>query len=265
MKKLLMPLFLASAIALSTRAAAASSAPPLLTQFAPPSHTNYLLSDRVVASAQAVPVNESQMSVPISAPVKEVLVKEGDLVTAGQVLITLYSPDLELSVKSAQLELKAAELDLDYWMPRFDRPPERREQARAEVEQARTKLATAEARLLQTSLTAPFDATIAEIQVHAGELAQSGQVVIRLGDLAHMQIQTTDLSERDVPHVQVGQRVRIYVEALHATATGKVIRVSPISDTVGGDVVFPVTIDLDEQPDGLLWGMTAEVEINTAQ
>jgi hypothetical protein len=28
-------------------------------------------------------------------------------------------------------------------------------------------------------------------------------------------------------------------------------------------VVYPVTIELDEQPAGLLWGMTAEVEIQT--
>jgi hypothetical protein len=30
---------------------------------------------------------------------------------------------------------------------------------------------------------------------------------------------------------------------------------------VGGDIVFKVTIALDEQPKGLLWGMTAEVTI----
>jgi hypothetical protein len=28
-------------------------------------------------------------------------------------------------------------------------------------------------------------------------------------------------------------------------------------------VVYPVTIELDEQPEGLLWGMSAEVEIET--
>jgi hypothetical protein len=32
---------------------------------------------------------------------------------------------------------------------------------------------------------------------------------------------------------------------------------------VGGDVVFKVTIDLDNQPQGLLWGMSADVKIDT--
>jgi HlyD family secretion protein len=94
-------------------------------------------------------------------------------------------------------------------------------------------------------------------------MAQTGQVVITLADLANMRIETTDLSERDVPSVQMGQTANVYIEALDITVTGRVTKISPISETVGGDVVYPVTIELDEQPEGLLWGMSAEVEIQT--
>ena len=52
------------------------------------------------------------------------------------------------------------------------------------------------------------------------------------------------------------------IAALDVTVKGKVIRISPIAKTIGGDVVFPVTIQLDKQPAGLLWGMTAEVGIS---
>ena len=52
---------------------------------------------------------------------------------------------------------------------------------------------------------------------------------------------------------------------LNKDLNGKVIRISPIANTVGGDVVFKVTIDLDEQPQGLLWGMTAEVQIQSGE
>jgi HlyD family secretion protein len=41
--------------------------------------------------------------------------------------------------------------------------------------------------------------------------------------------------------------------------------ISRISSTVGGDVVFKVTINLDEQPQGLLWGMSADVKIETGK
>jgi len=125
------------------------------------------------------------------------------------------------------------------------------------------KLETAKANFTQTALIAPFDAVVVDVQIQAGQFAQAGQVVIILGDLAHMQIKTTDLSERDVPAVQIGQTANIYVESLDVTVTGKVMAISPISETVGGDVVYPVTLELHEQPKGLLWGMSAEVEIQT--
>jgi HlyD family secretion protein len=112
-------------------------------------------------------------------------------------------------------------------------------------------------------LLAPFDGTVVDVQVIPGESVQSGQTVLVLADLQHLQIETTDLSERDITRVKIGQTVNVYIQALDVTVMGKVIRISPISETVGGDIVFPVTIELDEQPNGLLWGMTAEVEIQT--
>lgn len=226
-------------------------------------NTGLIVSDGVVASAKVMPARRTQMSFAVSGPVKEVLVTEGDVVLAGQTLLILYSPELELSITRAETDVKAKELEYVYWVPRLDRPPERREQARAEVEQEKARLEIAKAMFAQSFLVAPFDATVVDIKVQAGELAQAGQVVITLGDLADMQIDTTDLSERDVINVQVGQNVNVHLEALNKDLTGKVIRVSPISDTVGGDVVYAVTIELDEQLENLLWGMSAEVEIQT--
>jgi hypothetical protein len=40
-----------------------------------------------------------------------------------------------------------------------------------------------------------------------------------------------------------------------------VVDIAPRADILGGDVVYGVTIALDEQPPGLRWGMSVEVEI----
>jgi len=266
MKKIIWTTILALALTVTLAACGSpTSTPSLVATDTPAASTAGLIpTGGVIASAEVVPAHDSQMSFAISAPIKDVLVKEGDVVTAGQILMTVYSPDLELSVKAADLEAKAAEFEYQYWIPaRLDRPPERRQQAEAELEQAKTKLETAKASFAQTSLSAPFNAIVIEVKIQAGELAQAGQVVITLGDITHMQIKTTDLSERDVPAVKIGQSANIYVKALDAHFTGKVLRISPISETVGGDVVYPVTIEIDQQVPGLLWGMSAEVEIQT--
>ncbi len=255
-----------SALALILAACGSPSAPAATPPTAAPTvdsdQSGFLLSDGVVASAEAQPARETQMSFTISAPVQQVLVKEGDVVKVGQALITLYTPDLEGEVTRAELAAKAGELEYQYWLPhRFDRPPERQWQAEAEWNQQKMALEVARASFAQSTIYAPFDATVVDVNIQFGELAQTGHVVITLADLAYIKIETTDLSERDVPAVQVGQTANVYIEALDITVAGKVSKVSPMSETVGGDVVYPVTIELDEQPDGLLWGMSAEVEI----
>ncbi len=263
MKKIFWTTFLALTLTLAACSSAATSTPPPVAPATTSPVTGLILSGGVVASAKAMPAQETHISFTISAPIKEVLVQEGDVVVAGQTLVNLYSPDLELSVTAAELAVQSAELEYLYWVPRYDRPPERRDQAKAELDGTKAKFETAKALFAQTSLVAPFDATVVDVKVQPGEYAQAGQVVIVLGDVAHMQIKTTDLSERDVIAVQIGQSVNVYIEALDVTVTGKVVKISPVSETVGGDVVYPVTIELDEQPAGLLWGMSAEVEIQT--
>jgi hypothetical protein len=39
------------------------------------------------------------------------------------------------------------------------------------------------------------------------------------------------------------------------------VNVSPTADTLGGDIVYEVTIAFDEQPEGVLGGMSADVTI----
>ncbi|MEW6239766.1 MAG: efflux RND transporter periplasmic adaptor subunit, partial [Chloroflexota bacterium] len=219
---------------------------------------------KVVASAVIVPAQSAQAAFVLPGAVKEILVKEGDQVTAGQALAALDSPALQGALDAAEAALRAAEFDYEYWIPpRFNRPPERRELAKAELVKAQLAFATAQAEFAQTILTAPFDATVVEVRVQAGEYVQPGQVVVTLGGLSQLQIETTDLSERDVHRVKIGQPAAIFVDALDAEYSGKVTAVTPKASTVGGDVVYKVTLALDEQVEGLLWGMSAEVEIAT--
>jgi RND family efflux transporter MFP subunit len=273
---LTMGMMLTITIAL-TACGALPSAPPVsnASPTAPQTNTLPPSVDTVVASAVAVPKQQAQMSFVISAPVKEILVKKDDVVKAGQPLMVLSTLDLELAVEEAEWAVHSAQSLFDRakdpYKKVFDGGKivyaagyvEKRHEMEARLQAAQAALDSAKYAFTQGTLLAPFDGTIVEINIVTGEIAQPGKVVITEGDLARMQIETTDLSERDVPTVQIGQTAKVYLEALDTTVTGKVIQISPISETIGGDVVYPVTIELDEQPAGLLWGMSAEVEIQT--
>jgi multidrug resistance efflux pump len=129
--------------------------------------------------------------------------------------------------------------------------------------QAQSALDSAQAALAQATLVAPYDGTIVSINVVPGELVRSGQVVAVIGDLTHMQVETTDLSERAIAAVRIGQAASIRLKAFTQDLSGKVIMIAPLGVESKGDIVYKVTIDLDKQPDGLMWGMTGDVDINT--
>jgi len=235
----------------------------------------------VTASAVVVPAQVSEMSLLISGIARAIPVKEGDAVKAGQTLIVLDTPTLEFAVTEAQAGLRGAQAQAEIqsneiikkyliiYKPtsialkklRLGVPHEVIEMADARVQRAQASVEIAQANLAQGTLVAPRASVVASLNVMPGEYVQSDQAVITLATLNDLQIETTDLSERDIANVHMGDPANIFVEALNKNFSGKVIGISPMAETVGGDVIFKVTIAPDVQPEGLLWGMTAEVEI----
>jgi multidrug efflux pump subunit AcrA (membrane-fusion protein) len=101
--------------------------------------------------------------------------------------------------------------------------------------------------------------------VSTGDYVSPGQVILVISDVNHVHVETTDLSERDVPKVKLGQVAMVSIKALNQAVSGKVSAISPIADTLGGDVVYKVTILLDTLPSNLRSGMSVDVQFNTSQ
>lgn len=237
--------------------------------------------ETVTASAVVVPVQASELGFVISGMARDIPVQEGDQVEAGQTLMTLDTPELEFAVAEAQAGLRAARAqaeirrneirkkfvivyrrnDILVQKLRLGVPREEIEVAEGKVRRAQAALEIAQAKLAQGTLSAPFDGVVTSLHIIPGEFVESDRAVITLAALNSLQVETTDLSERDIPNVHVGDAASIVVEALNETISGTVIAISPRAESVGGDVVFRVTIAPHVQPAGLLWGMTAEVQI----
>jgi HlyD family secretion protein len=165
--------------------------------------------------------------------------------------------DAAIHTAEAQRDVARAQLALLYVGPASEAI------AAAEAAVAQAEAAVQATRVMrdQALLHAPFDGEIVALDVAPGETVIPGQEVLVLAELHRLRVETTDLSERDVVQVSMGQQAAIYVEALDVEIAGKVSDIAPQANTVGGDVVYAVTIDLDEQPSDLRWGMSVEVEI----
>lgn len=170
-----------------------------------------------------------------------------------------------VAVEEADAVLAVARATLTEAQLEFDRlkdGPDAQTLALAEgrVSAARSAQAAAQTALNDLELKAPFAGTVSRVNVQAGEWAAPGQVIVALADVEHLQVETSDLSERDVASVKVGQQVRVSVKALGVEVKGHVIEVAPLAETLGGDVVYPVRVELDERPADLRAGMSVEVD-----
>jgi multidrug resistance efflux pump len=140
-----------------------------------------------------------------------------------------------LDVKATQLDIDAAELALD--------------EAQHALEDA--------------TLEAPFDGTVAMVDIDVGDVVAPGQPVLVLATLDKLQAKTKDLTELDVVRVAVGRRAIVTVDALPGDKfEGVVSEIALQPGDFRGDVVYTVTVDLTQVTNSpLRWGMTALVEI----
>ena len=260
MKKQLLILFTLFTLALTSCGTQATPAAIPTVSLDSGSQPSSASSSKPTASGIVVPVKKVELAFPLSGAVKTVEVAEGDSVTANQPLVTLDTTVLEAKVKEAEANVVTVKTQLTYLI-RTGTSQERLDAAQANIDRAQAQVDIAKAQLAQATLAAPFDGTIASVEISPAEFANPGQVVIVMGDLTHFQIETTDMSEKDVSAVKVGQTAIVFIDALGQEFSGKVIDIARFSETVGGDVVFKVTIELDEQPEGLRWGMSTEVTV----
>ena len=220
----------------------------------------------VIASAEVRPVDSVNLSFPLLGRVISVDVEVGDIVNAGQTVATLDTTIIEARIAEAEASVLSAETEVSY-LKRVGvgNAYERIDAAQANVDRAQAVVDQLKAQLEQATLTTPISGTVITVDVAPGETANPGQVIIIVANLDQMRIETTDLSERDIPAVQIGQEANVFIDALDDSFEGEVIDIDRQSETVGGDVTYRVTVELDQLPAGLRWGMSAEVEILTEQ
>lgn len=140
------------------------------------------------------------------------------------------------------------------------------EQAQAKLSQAQADLQRNQATLEDYRLRAPIDGVITRVDIRVGEQATAGKAIISLlGDIP-LQIKVK-VPEADVPKVATGQSVTITLDAFgdnHPFA-GQVAAVDLSPTLIEGVVYYYVTVMFTGNVEGVKLGMSADVDILTAQ
>lgn len=134
----------------------------------------------------------------------------------------------------------------------------------AEVKQAEAKIALLENQIKEVTLFSPVKGQIIEINKRVGETVQITDSVISLIPSSPFQIKV-DIYEEDIVKVKIENPVDITLVAFpDEILKGKVISINPAEKLIGGVVYYEVTIDFEEQKEGVKPGMTADIVIKTA-
>lgn len=171
----------------------------------------------------------------------------------------------KFAIESAEGVLQAAEDDLA-----LTTAPARQEDIdlyQAQVAQAQAQVQLLENQIEEAVLVSPTNGQITKIAKQVGENVQSmtGDVVITLLPDAPFQIKA-NIYEEDVIKMKIGNPADIsFVAFPEKVFKGKIISIDPAEKLIEGVVYYEVTIALEEMPEGLKPGMTADLVIKTAQ
>ena len=81
-----------------------------------------------------------------------------------------------------------------------------------------------------------------------------------VADFSQWLVQTTDLTEIDVVNLEDGQPVTISLDAIpDAQLAGEILSIGQTFAENQGDIVYEVTILLNDTHPNMRWGMTAAV------
>ena len=137
--------------------------------------------------------------------------------------------------------------------------------AQAAVDKAQLAVSEAEVALAGTQLVAPFDGTILETNVAAGDLISANTTILTLANLDTLQV-AASVDETTIRQVKAGQPATITFDAFPGQSfTGEVLSI-PLQGTLqGGVMIYTVPVSLTgAEKLALRVGMTANVDIKVA-
>jgi RND family efflux transporter MFP subunit len=185
--------------------------------------------------------SEANVSLRVEAAgiVTEVLAHAGDRVKKGQAIIKLDSRPFDIAVAEAEASLRQAELTLlDNTLPdslvsgkAVTGERLRNAQVRSGIEAARARLDRAKYERERSAITAPFEGTLDDLRITAGERLNAGQEVGKLVDLDNLRIDAAVL-EHDLPLIRTGGEALITTAASpDRPVRGRIATVLPLVDS----------------------------------
>jgi multidrug resistance efflux pump len=163
--------------------------------------------------------------------INSVLVEKDDLIKNGQLIAQLDLSGLDLEKREKELALKESRLNLQ-----------------------QKKMDSS-----KSQITAPISGKITELDVKVGEKVDSGRKAVVIMDMSSVYMKAS-VDEVDIPYIQKGQAVDVYVTAFPEVFKGEVVEIPQEGVTQDNSVRFEVKV-LVVDGEKMKHGMTGDCDI----
>lgn len=208
----------------------------------------------------------------VAGDVREVLVREGEPVKAGQVVARMDATEYEARVAQARGNLNNAKAQLDIASKTrdnnlalvekgfisknaFDNSASQYSGAKASVDAAQGALDLVQKSLNDTVVRAPISGLVSARHVQPGEKVAVDGKLLEIVNLQKLELEAA-VPASEIAQVAIGQSVELQVEGLPQRFEGKVARINPA--TLAGSRSVPVYIQVANPQNQLRVGMFAE-------
>jgi RND family efflux transporter MFP subunit len=227
---------------------------------------------RIPVSGSVRPVVQAMVRAKVPGEVSRVLVREGERVAAGDILVALDTRDLQAQLDSALGSVAEARARLDLARKNeennrqllakgfisqnaFDSVSNAVSVTSANVRTAEGQAAIARKALGDATIRAPFTGIIAKRAVNLGEKVSIDTPIAQIVDLSHMELEAL-VPVAEIPAVSVGQEIAFRVDGFgNREFKGKVERINPSADA--GSRAISVFVAIANGDGALKGGMFA--------
>jgi multidrug resistance efflux pump len=171
---------------------------------------------------------------------REVHVRPGDVVKAGQLLAELSDDELQSSRRARQADVAQQENAFAEAFARGDRA--QAAQAQAKLAEAKAQLGLVEQQLSRVRLTAPFDGVViqGDLRQQLGGPVKRGEALLTLAPGLDWRV-ILEVGESDVAQLERGQTATLRLAAMPGQPIALVLaRVTPVARTTADGVRYEV-------------------------
>jgi membrane fusion protein (multidrug efflux system) len=225
------------------------------------------------------PVRQATVKAKVSGDVRQLTVREGDSVQAGQILVRVDTADLDARVLERQGQLQSARAQLalaektnamnqKLLKQNFisqnasDSAESSLEVAKGNLQASQAQLRVAQNALKDSVAIAPFSGTVAKRHVQQGEKVAFDSPLVTVVDLKDMELQAA-VPSGDIPELKPGMTVDLVVDGFtDRKFTGRIERINP--STEAGTRAILVFVGIPNEAQALRGGMFATGRIALA-